>query len=448
MFDLNFLSIAFIIFLENILLRFIVKHKLRQGTYLNMFYIIYYIFQGILSCVILFLDKDFLLANSSSNISIPIKISILPYCIGTLVAIWGILIGMIISNKIYRNRQEISWSGRTLVLCNNYSIDKFSFFLAIGFCFSILATLMPSYIVSALSLTFAFSPLLIGIWWNYLRQPTKMVWKVVIFITFLFHMLQGSRGLAVFPLAAFAVGYLFGLSDNKAKLKKAIRIFVIIGIISIPFLGFVQNYRENFGRGNEISMDTFTEMVNFASMDKNSDKKEDIYASYGRLLNHTNNVVVVMTPSVVPYRMFEAMDQEIASIFQVLGADNSQTFRENRADMGYSTGVATRYGFRVTETTSVEFGMFADSYSRFGYLGVFIYSILFAIVLALMEKWCYNHIFRSPLLAMVLISFLLYNGALNYMYSYYSFFKIVLIRGIMVIVCTKFFSSICMKNRI
>lgn len=448
MFDLNFLSIAFILFLEILLLRFIIKHRFRQGTYLNMFYIIYYIFQGVLSCVILFLDKGFLLANFSSSIYIPIKASILPYCIGTLVAIWGIFIGMIISNKIYRNKQEISWSGRTLFLCNNYNVDKFSFFLAIGFCFSILVAFIPSYLVSALSLTFAFSPLLIGIWWNYLRPTTKRIWKFVIFITFLFHTLQGSRGLAVFPLVAFAVGYLFCLSDNKAKLKKTIRMYIIIGIISIPFLGFVQNYRENFGRGNEISMDTFMEMLNFANSDNSSDKEQDIYASYGRLLNHTNNVVVVMTPSVVPYRMFDAMDQEIASIFQVLGADDSQTFRENRADMGYSTGVATKYGFRVTETTSVEFGMFADSYSRFGYLGVFIYSILFSIVLALMEKWCYNHIFCSPVLAMVLISFLLYNGALNYMYSYYSFFKIVLIRGIMVIVCTKFLSSICMKNRI
>lgn len=443
MFDTDFLIVGAIILIELLLLRYAMKHNLRQGTYLNMFYLLYYIFQGGLSCFILFLDKDFLLANTSSSVSIPIRVSILPYCVGTLLAIIGILIGMIISNRVYRNNNEIKWSERIEMLSYNYNIDRFCILLAIGFSFSILVSLVPSYLISALSLTFAFSPLLAGILWESLTAGTRTVWKLALFIAFLFHTLQGSRGLAIFPLVAFAFGYLFCISDDRNKMKKTIRLYVVIALVSIPFLGFVQTYRENMGRGNEISLQTFTEMLNFAGSSDVANHEEGIYASYGRLLNHTNNVVVVMTPSIVPFRGFEAMDQEIASIFQVLGADDSQSFRKNRADMGYSTGIATRYGFRVTEDTSVEFGMFADAYSRFGYFGIFIYSILFAIILALMEKWCCNHSFNRPLLTTVLLTFLLYNGALNYMYSYYSFFKIVLVRGIVVVVCTKFLGLIC-----
>lgn len=446
MFDIYILLIGAIILLEFLLFRYALKRNLRQGTYLNIFYLSYYIFQGVLSCLIFYLDKDFLLANTNSRVSIPLRDSILPYCIGTLLAIIGILIGMIISNKISWNNNKMQWYERIIVLEQMYNINRFSLFLTIGFSFSILVSLIPSYLISAISLTFAFSPLMVGVIWSSLTHGARTVWKFVLFITFLFHTLQGSRGLAIFPLAAFAIGYLFSISCNRTKLKKTIRIYVVIILISIPFLSFVQTYREIFGRGNEISLQTFTEMLNFAATNQTSDNEKNIYASYGRLLNHTNNVVVVMTPSIVPFRGFDAMEEEIASIFKILGQDNAQEFRKERSELGYSTGVATRYGFRVTEETSVEFGMFADAYSRFGYLGIFIYSLIFAIILALMEKWCFNHSFNSPLLSTVLLIFLLYNGALNYMYSYYSFFKIILIRGAMVIMCTKFFALFCTKR--
>lgn len=437
MFGIYYIAVIVVILIELLLLRYVLKKQKRQGAYLNIFYIFYYIFQGILCCLIMFLDKDFVLANTNSSIEIPIKMSLLPYCIGTLLAIVGIIVGIVISNHIYKNKNDILWSDRVRLLVSGYYINQICVFLALGFSFSILVSIVPSYLISAISLTFAFSPLFVGIMWMALGANTKLIWKFVLFVTFLFHTLQGSRGLAVFPLVAFAVGYIFSISNNKAKLKRIIKMYAVIGIISIPFLGFVQDYRENFGRGKEISMETFYEMLSFMGTDNQKKNDDGIYASYGRLLNHTNNVVLVMTPYMVPYRGFDAMDQEIASIFHVLGADESVEFRKGRSDLGYSTGVATRYGFRVNEATSVEFGMFADAYSRFGYLGIFIYSILFAIVLALMEKWCCNHMAKNSLLAMMLLTFLLYNGALNYMYSYYSFFKIVLIRGMLVIVCTK-----------
>lgn len=445
MFDTYYITIIVIIIIELLLLRYVLKNQNKQGSYLNIFYLLYYIFQGVLSCIILILDKDFILANSNSSTEIPIKMSILPYCIGTLLAILGIVIAMSISNCIYKNANYISWSERIRILASGYYINHICIFLAIGFSFSILVSLIPSYLISAISLTFAFSPLFVGIMWATLSIQTKFIWKFVLFVAFLFHTLQGSRGLAVFPLVAFAVGYLFCIYNDKLRFKRIIKIYVIIGLISIPFLGFVQTYREKFGRGNEISMETFCDMLSSVGTDNQAKDDDGIYASYGRLLNHTNNVVVVMTPYIIPYRGFEAMDQEIASIFYLLGANESEEFRKSRSELGYSTGVATRYGFRVTEATSVEFGMFADAYSRFGYLGIFIYSILFAIVLALMEKWCYNHMLKNSLLAMVLLTFLLYNGALNYMYSYYSFFKIVLIRGLMVIVCTKYLGFIYKK---
>ena len=447
MFD--YIYIFAVLVIEFLLLRFCLIKNIRQGTVLNIFYLFYYIFQGLLSCIILYLDHEFLLANSDNNFAIPIKDSILPYCKGTLIAIVGIIIGMSLSNKIYKNTNKKSWIQMVQLLYHYYNVDRFCVILSLVFSFSILVSLIPSYLISALSLTFAFSPLFVGIVWSGLNDMTKNIWKCILFVTFIFHTLQGSRGLAIFPIVAFLIGYLFCLSSNKKKLNKVLRLYVVIGFVSVPFLGFVQDYRDHFGRGNEISMQTFSNMLDFISgiNSTGKDENEDIYASYGRLLNHTNNVVVVMTPSIVPYRGFEAMDQEIASIFSILGENNAQTFREKRADIGYSTGVATRYGFRVTETTSVEFGMFADAFSRFGYLGVFFYSILFALILAIMEKWCYNYTFKRPLLAMTLVSFLIYNGALNYMYSYYSFFKIVLVRGGCVILCMLLIEKFCIRKK-
>ena len=112
MFDTYYITIIVIIIIELLLLRYVLKNQNKQGSYLNIFYLLYYIFQGVLSCIILILDKNFILANSNSSTEIPIKMSILPYCIGTLLAILGIVIAMSISNCIYKNANYISWSER------------------------------------------------------------------------------------------------------------------------------------------------------------------------------------------------------------------------------------------------------------------------------------------------------------------------------------------------
>ena len=69
MFD--YIYIFAVLVIEFLLLRFCLIKNIRQGTVLNIFYLFYYIFQGLLSCIILYLDHEFLLANSDNNFAIP-----------------------------------------------------------------------------------------------------------------------------------------------------------------------------------------------------------------------------------------------------------------------------------------------------------------------------------------------------------------------------------------
>ena len=139
MFD--YIYIYAVLVVEFLLLRFCLIKNIRQGTVLNIFYLFYYIFQGLLSCIILYLDHEFLLANSDNNFAIPIKDSILPYCKGTLIAIIGIIIGMSLSNKIYKNTNKKSWIQIVQLLYHYYNVDRFCVILSLVFSFSILVSL-------------------------------------------------------------------------------------------------------------------------------------------------------------------------------------------------------------------------------------------------------------------------------------------------------------------
>lgn len=420
--------------------------KYRDGTILNSFYILYYLFQVVLSCIIYIIDNEFILANSRSMNSINIGTSILPYCIGSLLSIIGIFMSIIIGNKIIKNRNNVSWNIKIASLFVHYSSRSISIYLLVGFIISILISFIQSYLISAISLTFAFTPLLIGIMWRDIEHSHKIMWTLALFIGLLVHTVQGSRGYALFPILALAVGYVFSISHNHRLLKKTLKKYLIVACIFLPFLSFVQTYREHVGRKQEITIETITNMFSYVGKSSNLSNDDGIYGSLGRLLNHTNNVVVVMSPSIIPYRGFDYIADEFFSIFSVLGEQGSENFRKSRADIGYSTGVATLYGFNVDESTSVEFSLFADAYSRFGYIGVVSYSFLFGLLLLLMEKSCYNYRYRNELLSLILSTFFIYNGALSYMYSYYSFFKVILIRGLLVAALAYIMSIFCKKK--
>ena len=166
------------------------------------------------------------------------------------------------------------------------------------------------------------------------------------------------------------------------------------------------------------------------------------------MLIHANVVTPFLTPSFVPYRRWESFNDEISSIVSLKGDSGRDKNRHERGDLGYGTGVATQYGFQVNEFTSVEWPIIADSFSRFGYVGIFIYSFAFALFLSYIEIKCINLWAKNTLLSLTVHLYILYNGALSYMFSYYAFMKLLVFRLPLVIIIMCIFSMFVKRTNI
>lgn len=418
-------------------------YKRSYGTYLNVFYIAYYIIQLIIVSLILIVDNDFCLWNDQG---IMLKLATAPFAISITIANIGIYIGNTFANKMFPLKYNVNIDAQLESFFRNYKSHHVSVFFLIAFSFSIFTSLNVSYIIAVLALTFSFCPVFVGYIWRRLSRIDKVLWVMALSINMVFHTLQGSRGSALFPLIFAIIGYLLSIKSDVRLLKRRIITIGLVAVLTMPLLSFVSAFREINGRGLEVSWNTFAQMVDFAQTGSNVvDRENGINQSIGRMLIHANVATPYMTPNPVPYRNWDYFKEELCSIVSLKGESGRDQNKLNRGDMGFGTGVATRYGFHVTEFTSVEWPLFADGFSRFGYLGLFLYSLLFAIFLSWIEIKCKNLWNTNALLSLVLHLFIVYNGALSYMYSYYAFMKILVFRLPLVIITIWLFSKL-VKN--
>lgn len=433
---MNVLITIFFLFVGIVALKQTIKHS--TGEYLNIIYSVYYIFELLVACVLVVLDPQYM------KIDVPIIDCLHVFSFGIAIANIGILLGVIMSNMLISSNNNITASNQLHILASNYNINKLSLFLLIGFIFTLASSLNTGYFVAAIALSFSFSPSVIGFLWNRLRFFDKSLWCLILFVNFLFHSMQGSRGTGLFPIVFLLIGYLISIVEFKSIFKKKLLIFTLVAAVSMPIMSFVASFRKDNGRGLDVNMQTFDMMLDYYENYNNNviieDDRNDLYSSVGRLLVGANPVVLYKTPDLLPYRGADYIWEEFVSIFSYKGEEGRDETRESRVNMKYGLGVTAMYGFMLTEETSVEWPIFADSYSRFGYFGIFLYSLLFALFLSFIEKKAKLLFSTNPLLSIVITFFLLYNGTLSYMSSYYSFIKIIVFRMTMVVIVAYFIS--------
>lgn len=416
--------------------------KVSKGTYLNLYYIGFYIIEIAIACLIT-------LDDPTRELSDIVKLEpTIPFLdIATVVACIAIYCAQKSACR-FKCQDNTRIGEKVEYIISRYNITLVSVFFLIGFSLTILKSLNLGYFVSAFALSFSFTPSFIGLFWTRLPKLHKIFWCLSLTVNFIFHAMQGSRGTAIFPVAFFVLGYLIYISKDVALLKKRILMFSFIGFLCLPCMTFIEDFRLNMGRGLDVSMDNLKLLLNYRS-EYNDEPADDhkIANSVSRLMIQANPATVYLTPDIVPYRYFDSMDSEIKSIFHFGGEDGGERYNSIRGGLGYGTGVANHYGFHVNEYNSVEWPIFADAFSRFGYIGIFIYSYLFALFLAYLEQRCKRIWYKNPLLSMSLLFFVLYNGCLSYMYSYYSFMKLLIFRMAFVFFTVYIISKISIRKR-
>ncbi len=234
------------------------------------------------------------------------------------------------------------------------------------------------YLIRVLSSTMFLVPLLAGMFAQ--RFPsTRWVWFVALGVNGLIGLATGSRAIALMPAAFYVAGYVLTLQGRKRT--RAVVISAALGTIAVLMTGIIGLVRQEIGRGG---LDIFSQERISAVAEEAARTLEQGAAARTsivgdglmRLVAHTNVVVPVLSPDVVPYRGFEGLGSEIASTARIsaLAGVSAEEFYE--AGLGSAPAVA--YGFMVNELTSVEFGVLPDGWSRGGPLVVLLFGYLLA----------------------------------------------------------------------
>lgn len=277
---------------------------------------------------------------------------------------------------------------------NNISNHIFIFF---GFIFAIypfLGVLESSgYFFRVLYNTYQFLPIWIGYYHKKSSRLVNIIWIGVLIELFIVGTISGSRGVAIFPLAAYVLGYISSLDVRKRRLA-----YIYLFIISFPFLFFMGTIGQMRLLAGRTSLDVLdanrAEEVykTYLYLQATKDAGDfGIFDSIGRLINFPNSAVIALVPEHLPFRQFDnLLEVDIALSFNI--AEISGLGRLELLTAGYYTGIMNNYGYTVNESTSVEFSIMADGWLRFGIWGAFFYGLVWAFVIIFLDLYFSNTI--------------------------------------------------------
>lgn len=412
--------------------------------YIMRFLYIYYILQIGIAAIFVIDDSNYVIWGTARAMKV---IEILP-----VLSLCCTIIGLMIWFGLYCSRDSSKGMKTTSLVERINSIQAEDIIVlsrpfCIIFSLSFVFTLIPHvpYVLRVISLSFTFIPLFVGIYFNVLKSNQKKIWIAVIVINMLLNMVQGSRGYAIIPIALWTIGYLITKSQYP-RFKMKVLVIAIFAVPVLSIFGKIQDYRDYYGRGMKISQETIGLMFDFVFNAPKLNSDKSALQGLSRFMNIGDLSILHATPSKVDYRGFEDMLEEFTQVYSLYGSEGSKQFDEIRGDLGYGSGVLTRYGFHVNAETSVGLGYLGDSYSRFGIIGVMLYFFIASwfissLELKLMKKG------RLPESARLVFLLFLMFTVLYTLYGnpYYALLKKLIYNGGLVMVVLLF---LCKKQRL
>ncbi|MEW6731317.1 MAG: hypothetical protein AB1489_08260 [Acidobacteriota bacterium] len=245
---------------------------------------------------------------------------------------------------------------------------------------------LAGYLIRVLSQSFILVPFFAGRFAN--RLPwVRFSWIIVMSINAIIGLVVGARGVALIPLGLFILGIISSLRGQARK-----RATLIVVVASIPIFlisGVVGTMRDQIGRGGLelFSIERATQVIESIPESLTSvpstNNAEIAIQGLGRMLIWTNIVIPVMSPSLVPYREFTGIEEEIKLSLQI--SNLAGLSRDDLYDAGLSSAPANSYGFTVNSGNSVEFGLLADGWSRGGPFIALLFGLVATLLLATAE---------------------------------------------------------------
>jgi hypothetical protein len=270
----------------------------------------------------------------------------------------------------------------------------------VGYWFSVSETAgIVAYFVRVGHTSMMVMPFFVGRYARKLRI-TRFVWLTVIPIVSVMGFLTGERFDALVPPALYMLGYV--ISVPPAKRRSALLIAALAGTVLLSISGLLGAVRGIIGRGGadrasseflsgqRVRQTLDTAMYVMTTPSNDAAMREE---SFGRMISWPNFAVARFSPESVPYKGWTDFPQHIKLMLFDLSLITGSTLQD-RLDLGVSTAGAIPYGYYVSETNSVDFGLLGDGWSRAGAWGCFIFGFVLAAWLALLERavWLFKGI--------------------------------------------------------
>lgn len=215
----------------------------------------------------------------------------------------------------------------------------------------------------------AMAPILIG---RFVVGSTGTFWWCCALLNVVVSLSAGGRLPAFLPIVLWAIGRIWrrGGLVSTGQLAR----YTTVGVFLLLLSGAVGITRDTVGRFG-------VDHLNFEAVAAISDgivtalfaesgSEEFTRAGIGRMITEANQAVFLLTPHVVPYKSFDGFMGEFvrtARVSHLTGGTRGDFLEE-----GLGTAPANEFGFMVNESTSVEFPMLADGWSRAGVSGAIL----------------------------------------------------------------------------
>ena len=246
---------------------------------------------------------------------------------------------------------------------------------------------VTGYIVRIVSTAWLVSPFLAGRDSRHDRN-LALIWWGTIAVNTAIGVILGTRSRALIPAVLFAAGWISAMP----KRRRAIAILIATGaaIPLVQLAGAMGVVRDQLGRDrlDGLRQDQAAEMfrqVAHLFLLTGRGSQETQVQGVSRLLAWANVVVPLLTPDLIPYRGLKTLADDSVRTFQI--ASVSGLTADDLYDADLFNGPARIYGFHVDSSSSVEFPVSADGWSRGGVPIVLLFSIV--LTLALISVECF-----------------------------------------------------------
>jgi hypothetical protein len=217
---------------------------------------------------------------------------------------------------------------------------------------------------------------------------------------FVLGVLSGNRHYVVQPLFLWMVGSVLGARDRSAAITRLLPAACSI-VIAMGLVGIVRD-ATGVSRVNVTNIDS--DRISSFRANSSGSIRDVAEQALERLTMWPPPAVFIASPDIVPYRWFEGFGSELAQILRISIVNGES--REELFDRGLGLAPARLYGFTINQTTAVEWGLLADSWSRGGAPAAFILSLgvlgtILLIESVILRVWMLSR----PTLCMLVTSF-------------------------------------------